>query len=555
MPFLNVTRATLSTLSPVHLGSGEDFLPTNYVIDDNGWLHSFNEMVIADVLKNKLEQIKTIIYRENGDSMLRSIQRLIHDHCQYFAENASHSLPVARGFVELYNSRIGQIAQRESHSTVVNKLYIMRTFINPHTHLPIVTGSAIKGAIRTAILNQLAIKAGWNKPQDVRFPKKLPNNLLKFDNPTTDPLKLLKISDSSYQHPDSLPATEIMFAVSKRRVVKEGKTAGGPTTYLEAISGFRSRAFELDIRFLDNASQDPHQKTPKDSHSLAKLCNDYYLPKLKKELRELSDMNYLADNYVNGLNRLLEGELGVALQQNKAFLLRLGKHSGAYHKTLDNIRAIEIPQHKVPLIRDGKPVKNFQGKDVLTPIKVDETPEVRLSATASSQQAVDLLPFGWVLIELGDVNLQQTHALLKELALANDAYRQRDQLLAFKQAQAQAKIEIAAKKLIHEQESAAKLAADIVKAEEEKSRLASLSVESIEVDKLKRQFDSLVAKKWKIDINHILIKELNTLIEQATNWPTNAKKDLRQLAESMYKMANIDVKKNANVKKRLNTLG
>jgi hypothetical protein len=165
------------------------------------------------------------------------------------------------------------------------------------------------------------------------------------------------------------------------------------------------------------------------------------------------------------------------------------------------------------------------------------------------------LPFGWVLIELDDVNLQQTHALLKELALANDAYRQRDQLLAFKQAQTHARIEIAAKKLAHEQELAEKLAADIAKAEEEKSRLASLSAESIEIDRLKQQFDGLVAKKWKIDINHILIKELNTLIEQAENWPTNAKKDLRQLAEAMYKMANIDVKKNANVKKRLTTLG
>ena len=108
--------------------------------------------------------------------------------------------------------------------------------------------------------------------------------------------------------------------------------------------------------------------------------------------------------------------------------------------------------------------------------------------------------------------------------------------------------------MAHEQELAEKLAADIAKAEEEKSRLASLSVESIEIDRLKQQFDGLVAKKWKIDINHILIKELNTLIEQAENWPTNAKKDLRQLAEAMYKMANIDVKKNANVKKRLATL-
>ncbi len=33
------------------------------------------------------------------------------------------------------------------------------------------TGSAIKGAIRTAILNQLAIKACLKRPQDVSMPK------------------------------------------------------------------------------------------------------------------------------------------------------------------------------------------------------------------------------------------------------------------------------------------------------------------------------------------------------------------------------------------------
>ena len=50
MAFLNTTHATISTLSPVHLGSGEDFLPTNYVIDDDGWLHNFNEMILAQAL-------------------------------------------------------------------------------------------------------------------------------------------------------------------------------------------------------------------------------------------------------------------------------------------------------------------------------------------------------------------------------------------------------------------------------------------------------------------------------------------------------------------------
>ncbi|MCB1674430.1 MAG: type III-A CRISPR-associated RAMP protein Csm5, partial [Pseudomonadales bacterium] len=423
MSFLNVTKATLSTLSPVHLGSGEDFLPTNYVIDDNGWLHSFNEMVIAQALGNKLEQIKGIIHREHGEQMLLSIQRLIHDNRDKLAMLAATSIPVATGFQTLYKSRIGQVAQRENNRrNVINQLPIMRTFINPHTHLPIITGSAIKGAIRTAILNGLAIKAGLRRPQDVTMPKKLANNLLKFDNPTTDPLKLLKISDAEYHNTDQLPATEIVFAVSKRRIAKAGKTAGGPTTYLEAVSGFRSQSFVFDIRFVNNPSQDPNHKLPKDIGELAKICNDYYLPKLNKELLELDEMNYLDGAFVRGLQQLLNGQLGQALQQNKAFLLRLGKHSGAYNKTLDNIRQIYIPQHKK---------------------SVSEPPEVRLAATTSSQQAVNLLPFGWVVIELNEISLQELGTFLKQQAKQHNAYQLRDTLINFKQQQTtqQAKLE------------------------------------------------------------------------------------------------------------------
>ena len=41
-PFIKTTRCTVSTLSPVHIGCGEDYYPTNYVIDD-GLLHHFSE--------------------------------------------------------------------------------------------------------------------------------------------------------------------------------------------------------------------------------------------------------------------------------------------------------------------------------------------------------------------------------------------------------------------------------------------------------------------------------------------------------------------------------
>ena len=63
--FLNTTRCTVSTLSPVHIGCGEDYYPTNYVID-NGLLHHFSEEGLLSALNpSELEQLVGISENQN----------------------------------------------------------------------------------------------------------------------------------------------------------------------------------------------------------------------------------------------------------------------------------------------------------------------------------------------------------------------------------------------------------------------------------------------------------------------------------------------------------
>jgi CRISPR-associated protein Csm5 len=55
MSFIESKAVQITTLSPVQLGSGEDFYPTNYVITDEGWLHHFDELALSYALKRKFE--------------------------------------------------------------------------------------------------------------------------------------------------------------------------------------------------------------------------------------------------------------------------------------------------------------------------------------------------------------------------------------------------------------------------------------------------------------------------------------------------------------------
>ena len=70
MKFLDTTRCTISTLSPVHIGCGEDYYPTNYVIDDL-LLHHFSEEGLIAALTPAEKIGLSKIGDEQGDNGIR----------------------------------------------------------------------------------------------------------------------------------------------------------------------------------------------------------------------------------------------------------------------------------------------------------------------------------------------------------------------------------------------------------------------------------------------------------------------------------------------------
>src|SRR5690606_27194884 len=129
--------------------------------------------------------------------------------------------------------------------------------------------------------------------------------------------------------------TEIMFSVSRKRKPKANyEPAEGVSTYMEVISPYRFQAFTSDLRFVEAFDHKQNTAIPTSFAEVAKVCNAYYLPKLKLELEQLSQQaDYLDSNYVAAINHLIESEWETMLKANKIFVLRLGKFSGAQDKT------------------------------------------------------------------------------------------------------------------------------------------------------------------------------------------------------------------------------
>ncbi|MDP2903133.1 MAG: type III-A CRISPR-associated RAMP protein Csm5, partial [Methylovulum sp.] len=268
-PFMQSTRCTISTLSPVHIGCGEDYYPTNYVID-GGLLHHFSEEGLLAALTLPEKHGLAKIAEEPGDNGIKKLQEFIYGKRDSLQRYATHSVPLSEQLETFYKSRIGKTSQREGNGrTVNNQLNIARHAFNPYNQTPYFAGSSIKGAIRTALLNALnegdplPIRLDVNRDAPRGEGDKLQKRVLGYqaisDNPEKgikgDPLRLLKIGDATYSHADHLNAAEIRFAVNRKNKPSKFE-AKGPSQFLECLPANRSRSLGFDLTFLaDKNSQ------------------------------------------------------------------------------------------------------------------------------------------------------------------------------------------------------------------------------------------------------------------------------------------------------------
>src|SRR5574344_443119 len=186
--FLTTHRLHLTPLSPLHVGCGEDFEPTNYVIDD-GLLYGFDP---SRATLNELQRKQLSDVARRGS--LAGIQRFFRDHSAAFKPHAHVVMPVCSGVARLYEQRIGKAANVESSGNqVFNKLEIERHVYTGALQQPFIPGTSFKGALRTAWLDDLNAE---QRPQEntSKSTTAMEKRLLGGDFQTS-PLRLLKVAD------------------------------------------------------------------------------------------------------------------------------------------------------------------------------------------------------------------------------------------------------------------------------------------------------------------------------------------------------------------------
>ncbi|MDD5462173.1 MAG: RAMP superfamily CRISPR-associated protein [Methylococcales bacterium] len=517
--FLNHYTLKYTPLSPLHIGADESYEPGNYVIDDEGGaLYSFDsQAALAGLTDSDKRQLLGIVNGKPDDSMLTKVQAFLHNHREKLLAFAMPPVPTASGITSLYEKRIGKTAQHEGQGKrVINKLEIERTSYNPVNGKPFLPGSSIKGAIRTALLD--GINNGKNSSErNQQLQQRLFDG--KFH---TDPMRLVSIADADWQSHADKPACQVQFAVNRKRkpVIKDGRQvqsqaeASNLYQLLECVAPYHYQSFTGSLTLLNTQSLGQNNpKLPKQQlhwtvNEIAKACNDFYVGLFWQEFNAIKERGYVKTDWLNQMEQLMDNGLLKRLHNGDAFLLRVGRHSGAEALTLNGVRNIMIK---------GK------GKEKTW----EKQPKTWWLAADDVSNKQGLLPFGWVLVEIDPKTpdsslhqwlengnseltnwLQQQQA--KQHTLKQKAELQRQQEQAKRQAEQQLAEEIRLQKVAEEQ------------------RLASLSPIDQEIEAFlkpiqpqdhdTRLLQELEKGRWRAADARVVAQKIKTLMEQAGKW-------------------------------------
>lgn len=395
-------RLLITPLSPIHIGTGESYEPTNYVIEDDV-LYEFDTGTAMRAFTEA--DRKRLLEIGNGApdiGMIQAVQRFFYERRHRLMTQAVRHVPVLPGVAKFYAQRVGQSIQQETNGErVINRLEIDRTAHVRATSAPILFGSSIKGAIRTALLDETnggqraSEREGLHEFQGRLFKYRSPERRLFFER---DPLRLIRLADALWAAGPRGSATQVLLAVNRKKAMvtdesgrarKSRAESGDLYQILECLSPWRYRAFVGEVTVQDMAGLETRDQNALpatdlrfDMAHIARACNAFYAPILEAETHTLRNRDYIDEAWAKAMDRLVAAS-AEKRQQGGVFLLRIGRHCGAESVTLNGARRIMV-----------------RGEELIAA-------KTCWLAAANKDQQHNLLPFGWLLVEvlppIGDI--------------------------------------------------------------------------------------------------------------------------------------------------------
>ncbi len=373
-------KARLHVLSPIHIGCDDVYEPFSFVIDEkNKSLIVFAPFIFYKKLPPADKQTFTSICEKGDISSILKLYQFMHKKIDLVKEIKRCEIEVSDGFTEHYKNKILINKNQNTEQDIqkeINLFAINRTAYNPHTDIPYIPGSSLKGSLRTGYLNKLAKDVDIkNRPNlKNKSAQELESELLKGSF-SSDPFSMLKVSDF---HPvkNSDFKLKIVYAINKKKK-KSRFEAKGPYQILEVV---KDSVFEGRIN-INQPRGNCEIKDPIDEISLINAMNKFYKNIFEEERKILDGVEIKSSIYEK--YEKYKGKIKFGC------LVRLGRHSGAEAVTIEGKRNIKIMQGK--------------GQE---PKQENHSTTLWLASDSSDSRVKDskniLVPFGWAILEIFD---------------------------------------------------------------------------------------------------------------------------------------------------------
>ena len=357
-------KIRLHVLSPVHIGCDDVYEPTSFVIDEQKKkLIEFDPLEFVKSLKpQESDEFSRTASGDNILAIFKAIKRL------YKPTIKGRGVEITDYLIEHYKKilRMGTFDK----NAVINKFTMNKTAFNLQDNTPYIPGTSLKGALRTAYLSALAADQKVTNAQNA---KRLETDLLgvSFDS---DPFRMVKVSDLL---PVDNASTKIFYAVNKKKKLsdKASRAESGPPQIFEAIMPETIFEGSISVQIPERGA---NIKNPIKKEYLLKAAQRFYAKALADDEKSFQVIGIKNISDQQHYKQFIE-------QFNKtAFLVRIGRHSGAEAVTIEGNRIIKI------MGKQGERPKYLQNSTTIW----------LASETNKPSSNNGLLPFGWAAIEV-----------------------------------------------------------------------------------------------------------------------------------------------------------
>ncbi len=366
---------TLETITPIHIGCGEEYYPVDYAIDEEeNKLYVVDEKKLLDSVERegKTDEFTRLAsnFTTRNDALLSFIRKRAKYSSAYQVDVEDNALTYIKANEGAFRAPISRFIRNRYDNSV---------------YIP---GSTIKGSLRTVVINRIlrkieslfkeegligekALNRFKIKCREIELLlnkeiKDVDDSYRKRIRAESDIMKFVKVSDFNLIGASHEVVYKV-FAVSR---VKGVETDGG-IKYIREIKEIpdilecvdSGTMFEGEIIIKDefvNALNDILKKlvgegflknsdlseiTLESKEDLAKLMrlhytNRVYLKEDKYFEFERDDVEPDNNRYRGYLERMKKFKLTKVSE--KEFYMKLGKHGGAISKTIDGCRKIEV---------------------------------------------------------------------------------------------------------------------------------------------------------------------------------------------------------------------